>query len=118
VAVAVARASDVAAIGIDVEPLAPLGEDLARFVLAPGDGPATRWLFSAKEAVYKALYPLTGQFLDFCDVSVRFAGDAFTATLLCEAPPFAAGTRLAGARARDGACLATAVTIREGVLGV
>jgi 4'-phosphopantetheinyl transferase EntD len=45
-------------------------------------------LFSAKESVYKAWFPLTQRLLDFPDVNVRFALErgAFDAELVCEAP--------------------------------
>ena len=53
------------------------------------DEPATHWgrvLFSAKESIYKAWYPLTGRWLGFDDacLSVDPAGRAFTARLLVD----------------------------------
>jgi len=40
-------------------------------------------VFSAKEAVYKSLYPIVGHFLDFSDVHIEHAAKngAFTANL-------------------------------------
>ncbi len=50
------------------------------------DRRGTPWetvLFSAKESVYKAWYPLAGRFLDYPDVHVEVAADgSFTARLL------------------------------------
>jgi 4'-phosphopantetheinyl transferase EntD len=74
---AVARRGDVAALGIDVEPVEPLPADVLDLVAtAPerpglaGDPVAGRLLFAAKEAVYKAVYPLDGVILDFHDITV------------------------------------------------
>jgi 4'-phosphopantetheinyl transferase EntD len=68
-----------------------------------------RLLFSAKESVYKAWYPLTGRPLDFDEalIEVDPAAGSFSARLLVPGP-VVAGTRLAGF---DGAWLA-----REGLV--
>jgi 4'-phosphopantetheinyl transferase EntD len=64
------------ALGIDVEPALPLPQDLHGFVVGPqdvfdaGDELAGRLIFSAKEAVYKAVHPLDEQILEFADISV------------------------------------------------
>lgn len=65
------------ALGIDVEPAEPLSLDLldlvatARERSAIGDDPYRgRLLFVAKEAVYKAVYPIDQQFLDHQDVEI------------------------------------------------
>jgi len=79
-AVAVAHRRLVAGVGLDAEPRAALPRDLWSCVL-DADEQRTAWttsdpgvwarlVFSAKEAVYKAVYPLCGRFLDFCDVHV------------------------------------------------
>lgn len=82
---AVARVGQLHSIGIDAEPheaLAPgvldtvgLPEE-ARAVAALGrSDPRTRWdrlLFCAKEAVYKAWFPLTGEWLGFEEAVVQF----------------------------------------------
>jgi 4'-phosphopantetheinyl transferase EntD len=72
-AAAVARAQDVAALGIDAEPAGPVPprfldriatatevRDLARLTGQADGLPWGRILFSAKEAVYKAWFPLAG----------------------------------------------------------
>lgn len=77
---AVALYRDVAALGIDVEPAALLPPELLDMVATPherqrlGDDPFRgRLLFTAKEAVYKAAYPLDRTFLEFHDVEVDLA---------------------------------------------
>jgi 4'-phosphopantetheinyl transferase EntD len=78
---AVARRATMEALGIDVEPAGPLPADLfdvvatarERLVLYrnPGVG---RLLFAAKEAVYKAINPVDGVFLEYHDIEVDLAG--------------------------------------------
>lgn len=84
---AIARTADIPSLGIDVEPAEPLPDEIAPLVLMPADvlagvDPrlATRLLFSAKEAVYKAAYPLDGKVLGYEDISVDLAhGEALVA---------------------------------------
>jgi 4'-phosphopantetheinyl transferase EntD len=78
---AVGLQRDFRAVGIDVEPNAPLPADMLELVATPeerrklADDPLRgRLLFAAKEAVYKAAYPLDGTFLEFHDVAVDLAG--------------------------------------------
>jgi 4'-phosphopantetheinyl transferase EntD len=77
---ALARRSDIAALGIDIEPALPLPADIHELVATPfeqrhwQDDPLRgRILFAMKEAVYKALNPLDGQFLDYQDIEVDLA---------------------------------------------
>jgi 4'-phosphopantetheinyl transferase EntD len=77
---AVGRCDDVGAIGIDVEPAESLPPELLELVATPqerlriDDDPYQgRLLFVAKEAVYKAVYPLDQRFLDHHDVQINFA---------------------------------------------
>ncbi|HWB49449.1 MAG TPA: 4'-phosphopantetheinyl transferase superfamily protein [Stellaceae bacterium] len=98
-AAAVARAADMLAIGIDAEPHAAIPDRVARRVLvaaetawaaaAPRDIHWDRLIFSAKESVYKAWYPLAGRWLGFEDACVTIdpAARAFQARLLIEPPP-------------------------------
>jgi 4'-phosphopantetheinyl transferase EntD len=91
--VAVARATEVQGIGIDAEPAVALPSDLWKRVLddeehqfalgMPDPGLYARFVFSAKEAVYKAVYPIVRQFLDFSDVHIESASEngLFTAHL-------------------------------------
>lgn len=75
---AVARGADIPSFGIDAEPHGPLPEGVLEAVARPAEqqqiaalvalDPSVHWdrlLFSAKEAVYKTWYPLTGEWLDF-----------------------------------------------------
>jgi 4'-phosphopantetheinyl transferase EntD len=74
---AIAPRCDFAALGIDVEPAEALPFELVDLVVTPqeraemGNDPYNgRLLFAAKEAVYKAVYPLDQTFLDHHDVQI------------------------------------------------
>jgi 4'-phosphopantetheinyl transferase EntD len=79
--VAVAHRRLVAGLGVDAEPRQPLSPELWPRVLDAEEGRAAlaaaepgvwaRLIFSAKEAVYKAIYPLCRRFLDFPDVHIQ-----------------------------------------------
>nr|MDT0663679.1 4'-phosphopantetheinyl transferase superfamily protein [Micromonospora sp. DSM 115978] len=98
-AAAVAHRSDVVALGIDAEPndqlpagvLDMIAVDVEREWLAE-QLPASIWwdrlLFSAKEAVFKAWYPLTETELDFDEAALTVDPDqrTFTAHLLVPGP--------------------------------
>ncbi len=103
-ACALARSQEIASVGIDAEPNAPLPEgvlaDIARAEEFPWlerlrrEEPAVHWdrlLFSAKESVYKAWFPLARRWLGFEDaiVTVDPAQQTFSARLLVEGPMFA-----------------------------
>ncbi len=75
----VARATHARGLGIDIEPLEPsLSPGVENLVLTPAErmrlpgdrGLAAKVVFSAKECVYKALYPSTGWALEFSDVEI------------------------------------------------
>ena len=77
---ALAARRDFLSVGIDVEPAEPLDPDLLEMVATAkereriADDPyGGRLLFSVKEAIYKAVYPLDGQFLDHHDVEVSLS---------------------------------------------
>ncbi|WP_419706385.1 4'-phosphopantetheinyl transferase family protein [Promicromonospora sp. NFX87] len=88
-AVAVAaRSADTLAIGIDVETDAPLPANVVRSVMDTDEAQATerlaaqdpvtpwgRLLFSAKETVYKAWYPLRHEWLGFEEAGVELNTD-------------------------------------------
>lgn len=89
---AVARVADVRSLGIDAEVNAPLPAGVLRRVAfgrereLEGTHEGTcldRLLFSAKEAVYKAWYPMMGRGLAFEDVQISLdpPAAAFSATL-------------------------------------
>jgi 4'-phosphopantetheinyl transferase EntD len=92
-ACAVARAGDVASVGIDAEANEPLPGGVLESVASArererlADGLDTV-LFSAKESIYKAWFPLTGRWLDFDEVDLSLAPEAgtFHARLLVPGP--------------------------------
>jgi 4'-phosphopantetheinyl transferase EntD len=76
----VGMSRDIGALGIDVEPAERLPSELLDLVATPQeqlrieeDPFRGRLLFAAKEAVYKAVYPLDRAFLDHHDVQIDFA---------------------------------------------
>ncbi|MBO0874716.1 MAG: 4'-phosphopantetheinyl transferase superfamily protein [Pseudonocardia sp.] len=100
-AAAVARASDVAAVGIDAEPHEPLPDGVLEVVtreeertlleeLTAADD-VTAWdrlLFSAKESVYKAWFPLARDWLGFEQASIALdpGRRRFSARLMVPGP--------------------------------
>jgi enterobactin synthetase component D / holo-[acyl-carrier protein] synthase len=95
-ACAVARSQDVATIGLDAEPHGPLPDLVLGTIATSGEhvrlasltaaAPAVSWdrlLFSAKESVYKAWFPLTHRWLGFGDavIDIDPAAGTFTAQL-------------------------------------
>jgi 4'-phosphopantetheinyl transferase EntD len=107
---AVAATTDLAAIGIDAEPHEPLPEGLAARVAGAEERgglaelaraePEIAWerlLFSAKEALYKAWYPLTERWLGFEDavLTIDRRERTFATRLLVPEP------RLDGEEPRD-----------------
>ncbi|KOU78103.1 4'-phosphopantetheinyl transferase [Streptomyces sp. MMG1533] len=87
-AAALVRATDLASLGIDAEPDGPLPDGVLLSVSLPAerdrllrlaqDRPGPHWdrlLFSAKESVYKAWFPLTGQWLDFSEADIELSVD-------------------------------------------
>lgn len=105
-ACAVARATEVTSVGIDAEPNAPLPQGLLADVARPEELPWLgrleqelpdvhwdRLLFSAKESVYKAWFPLAGRWLGFKDAVVELdpGPRTFTARLLVPGPRLADG---------------------------
>jgi 4'-phosphopantetheinyl transferase EntD len=80
-AAATTTSSQYRSLGIDAEPDAPLPESVWERVVTDSEAaqlerlPAGHWgrlLFSAKESIFKAWFPLTHQWIDFADVDVRF----------------------------------------------
>jgi len=100
-AAAVARSRDVLTVGIDAEPDTPVPGDvlslvaldaeraMVRDLTAAHPGPCwDKLLFSAKEAVYKAWFPLTRAWLDFGEAHITVDPDrgTFHAALLVPGP--------------------------------
>jgi 4'-phosphopantetheinyl transferase EntD len=80
VAAAVAPSDSIRGLGLDAEPSETLGENLVPMICTPTERDwlaheGHDWakaLFSAKEAVFKCLYPVTRAWMDFHDVSLTF----------------------------------------------
>jgi 4'-phosphopantetheinyl transferase EntD len=122
---AVARASDLSAVGIDAETDEPLERALFARVMTPHElsllgqrpeaeqGQVGKLVFSAKESVYKCQHPLSGVFLEFTDVEVALdlAAGRFVATLRKSAGPFERGAAFEGQFARKRGLLVTAVSL-------
>jgi len=99
-AVAMRPVDGVLGIGLDVEPSGPLDEEVVALVCtevervwcrsAPflTEGAWGKIIFSAKESVYKALFPVSGLFLEFQDVELEIdpAVMRFRARLTPSAP--------------------------------
>ena len=100
-AVAVAgRLESVRGVGVDVEVQGRVDDRSAQRVLIEAERrrfSQPRWtlVFSAKEAVYKAVNPIVGEYLGFADVAIETAGHAFTAatTRRCALSPVVAAGR-------------------------
>ena len=127
-AAAVAPRSVVASVGIDTEQNSPLPDAVEEFVTVPGEPemlvaltrafPMTHWgrlLFSAKESIYKAWYPLTGRWLGFEDARLTIdPAGMFAGKLLIDGarvdgePPL---TELRGRFLVARGLVATAVTV-------
>ncbi|SCF25672.1 4'-phosphopantetheinyl transferase EntD (siderophore biosynthesis) [Micromonospora matsumotoense] len=96
-AAVVARREDIRSIGIDAEPAAPLPDGVLDAIALPEEramvhrlstqAPGPPWdrlLFSAKEALYKAWFPITGVFLGFDEARITLhpTDGTFTARVL------------------------------------
>jgi 4'-phosphopantetheinyl transferase EntD len=127
-ACAVARSREVLTVGIDAEPNAALPDGLLGYIARPEELPSLRrlelelpavsWdrlLFSAKESVYKAWFPLAKRWLGFEDAVVAFDPGAgtFTARLLVSGPQLADGPlrELSGRWLARGGIVSTAIVL-------
>jgi 4'-phosphopantetheinyl transferase EntD len=126
-AAAVAPMSMLTAVGIDAEEHQPLPSGVLDLVSSPAERAhltelaasesGVHWdrlLFSAKESVYKAWSPLTGEWLDFQQAALDIdPAGTFTARLLVPGP-VVGGRELTAVHGRflvDGDLLLTAVTV-------
>jgi 4'-phosphopantetheinyl transferase EntD len=127
-AAAVAYATEISTIGIDAEPNSPLPNGVIDFISLPLERPQLRLLaterpdvcwdrliFSAKESIYKAWFPLARRWLGFEDaaVAINEAEATFGVRLLATAPP-AGGFPLSTFTGRwlvSGGVIVTAVTV-------
>ncbi|HEX6968643.1 MAG TPA: 4'-phosphopantetheinyl transferase superfamily protein [Micromonosporaceae bacterium] len=110
-AAVVARGRDLATVGIDAEPNEPLPNGVLETIALPQErdwigellttDPGVRWdrlLFTLKESVYKAWFPLARRWLGFEDalITVDVQQATFTARLLVPGPPLPGGGTLTG----------------------
>jgi 4'-phosphopantetheinyl transferase EntD len=134
-AAALARGDDVVTIGVDAEPNEPIPPEVLELVADDAErawvtelraaAPQVSWdrlLFCAKEAVYKAWFPLTWRWLDFSEASVTVDATAgtFAARLLVSAtrPDGQPLTGFTGRwLARDGLVLTAIVLPGDGSAG-
>lgn len=127
-AAAVAHATDVTSLGIDAEPNLVLPDGVLATIARPEElphleslareHPTVHWdrlLFSAKESVYKAWFPLAKRWLGFEDATVHFsAADGTFTVQLHETGPDLDGTPLTTMQGRwrvHAGLALTAVTI-------
>ncbi|MBK8078549.1 MAG: 4'-phosphopantetheinyl transferase superfamily protein [Kineosporiaceae bacterium] len=127
-AAAVARDAEVRTIGIDAEPHAPLSRGVLHHVSSADErsrlegliaaAPGIAWdrlLFSAKESVYKAWFPLVRQPLGFKEADVAFCSDdgTFVATIHRRPTGCSELGRVYGSWAVSESLVATAVVVAE-----
>jgi 4'-phosphopantetheinyl transferase EntD len=122
---AVARAGELRSVGIDAEVDEPLpdgvlesvafGRELELVAATGADVCLDRLLFSAKEAIYKAWFPLARRWLGFEDVelTIDVGAGTFAAELLVPGPVVDASrlTRFEGRWCAEDGVLATAVVV-------
>ncbi|MDT9684219.1 4'-phosphopantetheinyl transferase superfamily protein [Streptomyces sp. TRM76323] len=123
-AAAVARDTDLRSLGIDAEEHLPLPDGVLGLVASEGERehlaelarvrPGVHWdrlLFSAKESVYKAWFPLTRRWLGHDEAELVFAADGTFAARLLAHDPRVPAEGFTGRWAVDGALAVTAVTV-------
>ena len=99
VVAAITRRSDVAALGIDIEPDSVLTRDEQALIVGPADQVGDPLLtFVQKEAVYKAWSSLGGRFLDHHEVVIRSRPGEFSGTVTPEGRVFTGRHDIVGGR--------------------
>ncbi len=114
--------SEACGIGVDLEPATDLPADLWPEILLPGElarvkaarqpAVSARMVFCAKEAAFKAQYPLTGAMFGFHDMEILDEGVDFSARFLVRAGNFRAGHSLSGRYFSDSRHIVATVEIR------
>jgi 4'-phosphopantetheinyl transferase EntD len=88
---------EVLGLGVDLEAAGNLRDDVAAEILSDHErGQCALSVFSAKETVFKALYPLVGRMFGFDAVRITLTASEFTAELRQTLGPLTAGVRLSG----------------------
>ena len=123
-AAAVAHEAQLQSVGIDVEAATPLRQPLHAIVCTPNErrrlgasgrpGLTAKLIFSAKEAFYKCQYTVTGEFLDFQDVELRWGQQEFEGRFVRKVGPFEEGSSLHGRFMVREPIVATACWIPQG----
>ncbi len=128
---ALGHTKDWASIGVDLEEDTPLAGDLVPIVCGAAEqswlrtqNPAERGImakliFCAKEATYKAQYPLTGALFGFDHLEVRIDHETarFNARFLADAGGIRAGTVMNGRYAHAAGVLVTGMALDHSVVG-
>ena len=118
--IAVAALRQGAPLGLDVEPDQGLEPDLWPIICTPDElaalpimdrGHYVRQVFSAKEAAYKAQFPLTGALIGFDAMTVRLTGTGFSARFCRPVGGFAAGQDIHGRLLRSHGLILTGVAL-------
>ncbi len=105
-------------LGLDLEADEPLDSGLWPIICSEPElgvlpatdrGLAVRHVFAAKEAVYKAQFPLTGRVIGFDAVAIMFRNSEFNACFLQGAGPIPEGFEMHGRIARAGGLILAGV---------
>lgn len=96
-----AVSTGLAGLGLDLEPLRPLDPAVAALVTGPedrvvADGDPGLLVFCAKEAAYKAQYPLTRRLFGPEMLAVMITGEGFRARFRGAVAPFERGAEIEG----------------------
>jgi 4'-phosphopantetheinyl transferase EntD len=122
-AAVVAWRAQLLTVGVDAEPNEPLPEGVLALTASVAEAvqldalatvdPRVHWgrlLFCAKEALYKAWYPVQRRWLGFEDVEIRLdPGGTFAARLVSPAPDAGAFAACSGRWTQDGGVLVAAL---------
>jgi 4'-phosphopantetheinyl transferase EntD len=121
----VAYADRVRGLGLDVETLRDLPSEIWETVLRPEEiryiqavepgrqGQVALAYFVAKEAVYKAQYPISKRLFDFQTIRIIFESQRFMAEFMSDIPAFPCGTRIIGDLIEAEGFLAAVVVLPE-----
>jgi len=121
-AAAVARTADIGGIGLDIETDEPLDANLLPMICRDDEWPRTttaesrmligKLLFSAKESVFKCIWPQVRRFVDFNEVSIELNLDRNTFTAIAHSKdlPQPLFDRLIGRFDRRNHLIVTALT--------
>lgn len=123
-AAVVTRSADALGVGLDVEESGRLSEAASKLVLSPverqavldhelGPGVCRTVMFSAKEAIYKALRALVSRYIDFSEAEITVGDQGALGLSLDEAleRQLPASARLVGRYRLLGDSIVTAVTV-------